>query len=89
VIFFGWFSSRWRYIPSALEHRIRKLLEGNNKTLPDQKGKQTKKPTSRWVFQRFTGVYVLLMPDGKKLILNIKGEHRALLTLLLYWNFYS
>jgi transposase len=76
-------------IYAALEHRIRKLLEDNNKSLPDQKGKQTKTPTARWVFQLFTGIHVLIMPDGKKLILNIKGEHRELLTLLSYWNFYS
>lgn len=74
---------------AALEYRIRKLLEENVKTVPDQKGKQTKTPTTRWVFQLFTGIHVLTLPDGKKLILNIKGEHRELLTLLSYWNFYS
>ena len=76
-------------IYAALEYRIRKLLEGNNKTVPDQKGKQTTRPTTRWVFQLFTGIHVLTLPDGKKLILNMKEEHRDLLSLLSYWNFYS
>ena len=76
-------------IYAALEYRIRKLLEDNDKSVPDQKGKQTKRPTARWVFQLFTGIHVLTLPDGKKLILNMKEEHRDLLSLLSYWNFYS
>ena len=40
-------------------------------------------------FQLFTGIHVLTLPDGKKLILNMKEEHRDLLSLLSYWNFYA
>jgi len=74
---------------SALEYRIRKALKGNDKSVPDQKGKPTQNPTARWVFQLFVGIHVLTLPDEKKIILNLKEEHRNILALLSYWNFYS
>ena len=74
---------------SALEYRIRQALEKENESVPDQKGKPTQTPTARWVFQLFVGIHVLQLPDGKKLILNLKEEHRSILALLSYWNFYS
>lgn len=74
---------------SALEYRIRQNLEKENKTVPDQKGNPTRTPTTRWVFQLFVGIHVLALPDGKELILNLKEEHRNILSLLSYWNFYS
>lgn len=74
---------------AALEYRIRKVLKAGMKTVPDQKGKPTDNPTARWVFELFIGVHVLLLPDGKHFILNIKNEHRDILSLLSYWNFYS
>jgi transposase len=74
---------------AALEHRIRKALKTEKKTVPDQKGKATDNPTARWIFELFVGIHVLFLPDGKYLILNIKNEHRDILSLLSYWNFYS
>lgn len=74
---------------SALEYRIRQSLKKENKSVPDQKGKPTQSPTARWVFQLFVGIHVLILPNGKKLILNLKEEHRNILALLSYWNFYS
>ena len=74
---------------SALEYRIRQALKKDDKNVPDQKGKPTQKPTARWVFQLFVGIHVLALPDGKKLILNLKEEHRDILAVLSYWNFYS
>ena len=74
---------------SALEYRIRQALKKEDKSVPDQKGKPTRKPTARWVFQLFVGIHVLALPDGKKLILNLKEEHRDILAVLSYWNFYS
>ena len=74
---------------SALEYRIRQSLQKENKSVPDQKGKPTQSPTARWVFQLFVGIHVLQLPDGKKLILNLREEHRDILALLSYWNFYS
>jgi transposase len=74
---------------SALEYRIRKALKENDKSVPDQKGKPTQNPTARWVFQLFVGIHALTLPDEKKIILNLKEEHRNILALLSYWNFYS
>lgn len=74
---------------SALEYRIRQALENQDKTVPDQKGKPSKKPTTRWVFQLFVGIHVLVLPDGKKFTLNLNTNHRDILSLLSYWDFYS
>ena len=74
---------------SALEYRIRKTLKKADRSVPDQKGKPTQNPTARWVFQLFVGVHVLTLPDTKKIILNLQEEHRNILDLLSYWNFYS
>ncbi len=74
---------------SALEYRIRQALSKEKESVPDQKGKPTQKPTARWVFQLFVGIHLLQLPDGKKLVLNLKEEHRNIVALLSYWNFYS
>jgi len=74
---------------SALEYRIRQSLKKEDKSVPDQKGKPTQNPTARWVFQLFVGIHVLTVPDGEKIILNLNKEHRDILSLLSYWNFYS
>lgn len=74
---------------TALEYRIRKALEKENKTIPDQKNKPTQKPTTRWVFQLFVGIHLLILPDGKKCTLNLDTQHRDILSLLSYWDFYS
>jgi transposase len=66
---------------AALEYRIRKRLEEENQTFPDQKGKPTPKPTARWVFHAFTGIDFLLM-EGKRTILNLKERHTNLLATL-------
>lgn len=76
-------------IYTALEHRIRQALQKQDKTIPDQKGKPTKNPTARWVFQLFVGIHVLELPNGKQMTLNLKQEHRDILSLLSYWNVYS
>ena len=76
-------------IYSALQFRIRKALEENHETVPDQKGKPTQKPTARWVFQLFVGIHELYLPNEQRIILNLREEHRKIITLLSYWNFYS
>ena len=43
---------------ALVQRRIRLSLEASGKTVPDQKRKQTKKPTLRWVNQEFEGVDV-------------------------------
>lgn len=74
---------------SVLEYRIREGLKQSQANVPDQKGKPTQKPTARWVFQLFVGIHLLSLPDGKKVILNLKPEHRSILDVLSYWDFYS
>jgi len=74
---------------SVLEYRIRESLKSNERTVPDQKGKPTDNPTARWVFQLFVGIHMLTLPDGSKVILNLKQEHRDILDVLSYWSFYS
>jgi transposase len=73
----------------ALEHRLRKTLQESEITIPDQKGLPAKTPTTRWVFQLFVGIHLLYLPNGSKIILNLNQNHRNILSLLSYWNFYS
>ena len=74
---------------TALEYRIRKALALENKTVPDQKNKPTQKPTTRWIFQLFVGIHLLIFPDGKQRILNLNAQHRDIISLLDYGDFYS
>jgi transposase len=43
---------------ALVQRRIRLSLEASGKTVPDQKRKQTRKPTLRWINQEFEGVDV-------------------------------
>ena len=69
---------------SALEHRIRLVLSTHNKSLPNQKGKPTNKPTAKWVFELFIDVHLLFIitDDVEILTMNLKGELKTLLDLL-------
>ena len=58
-------------IYTALEYRIRQALKKQDKTVADQKGKPTKIPTARWIFQLFVGIHVLELPNGKQMTLNL------------------
>jgi transposase len=40
---------------AALEYRIRQALKAHEATSPDQKGKQIRNPTARWVFAILCG----------------------------------
>lgn len=76
-------------IYSALQFRIRQALQEEDKSVPDQKGKPTQKPTTRWVFQLFVGIHELYLPNQQRIMLNLKEEHRNIIELLDYWDFYS
>ncbi|MCK5872019.1 MAG: IS1634 family transposase, partial [Methylococcales bacterium] len=67
---------------AALEHRICQSLKQAEKTFPNQKGKGIANPTARWVFQFFTGIYVLLQPENQVVVLNMNSSHILLLRLL-------
>ena len=66
---------------SALEWRIREGLQAQDLTVPDQKGNPTQRPTARWVFESFLGVHVLF-EEQNHLVLNMKGRHKTVLTVL-------
>ncbi len=72
---------------SLAERKLRLLLQENNQTVPDQKGKPTLNPTMRWIFQLFHGIHLLIVKDHsgsvlRRTVLNIKPHHRDVLTLL-------
>ncbi|QBQ54443.1 IS1634 family transposase [Nitrosococcus wardiae] len=69
---------------SALERRIRTTLAAHQASVPDQKGKPTQKPTTRWVFELFLDVHLLLITQEttQLLTINLKEELRTLLSLL-------
>ncbi len=67
---------------AALQFRIRSQLQAQQQTFPDQKGRPTQSPTTRWVFHYFVGIHLLSLPTGQQLILNLKDTHRSLLGLL-------
>ena len=47
-------------IYSIAEWKLRTKLEEENETVPDQKGKPTKRPTMRWIFFNFQGITELI-----------------------------
>ncbi len=76
---------------STLEYKIRSTLNRQQPFYPDQKGKPTQKPTTRWVFQTFIDVHVLSMDTAHSIITNIKEYNRQLIAFLgpLYLNLYK
>lgn len=68
---------------AALEYRIRQTLQHYQETFPNQQGKPIQHPTARWVFQYFTGIHLLQLPDQHtQLVLNLKNPHLIVLQLL-------
>ena len=81
------------FVYACLEHKIRTEL-ANPETeafFKDQKGKPTRKPSTRWVFHSFVGIHLLTINRTQKLILNLNQTHKKLLDVLgkSYWIYYS
>jgi transposase len=76
---------------AALEYRIRQGLVNFQATFPNQKGQPIQNPTARWVFQYFSGIHLLRIPEEGAFVLNVTDHHRQLLQLLgrSYEAFYS
>ncbi len=76
---------------AALEYRIRHELNTQDKTFPNQQGKDIQQPTARWIFQVFVGIHVLCIQHAEKMILNLNEHHQLILDLLgeRYQFFYS
>jgi len=54
-------------IYSIAEWKLRTKLEEQNETVPDQKGKPTKRPTMRWIFFNFRGITELITQKEEKI----------------------
>ena len=76
---------------AALEHRIRQALKEHDEYFPDQKGNAIQNPTTRWVFQFFAGINILVIDQLYELVLNLNQYQLELLKLLgeNYEQFYS
>ncbi|MEA2100686.1 MAG: IS1634 family transposase [Campylobacterota bacterium] len=67
---------------AALEYRIRKELSNTNSTIPDQKGKPTSTPTTRWIFHCFIGIQMLIINDTQQVMMNLNDVHKLIIRLL-------
>jgi transposase len=67
---------------AALEYRIRKALREAKETFPNQLGQPVANPTTRWVFQFFTGIHILTVNQTQVLVLNMNVQQWTLLRLL-------
>jgi transposase len=63
------------------QRALRGALQRGEATIRHQTGKQTERPTLRWVFQLFQAVH-LLRVDGVKRISNLSEERRGILGFL-------
>jgi len=73
------------YVYAVSEYKLRKGLKESNETVPSQTGKQTQKPTMKWVFFMFRRVRELsLRIDGKIItkVLNLDESTRKIISLL-------
>lgn len=68
-------------IYASIEHKIRTVLASQNKTISNQVGKPTNKPSCRWVFHVFKGIHFLYGME-KTIILNMNKEQKKILALL-------
>ena len=54
-------------IYSIAEWKLRDKLEKENESVPNQKGKPTKKPTMRWIFFKFQGITELFTQEEREI----------------------
>ena len=72
-------------IYSIAEWKLRTKLEEQTERVPDQKGKQTKRPTMSWIFSNFQGITELTTQKEEKMeseILNMEEIHWTILSLM-------
>ena len=75
---------------SALEYKVRKNLKEKRLTFPNQKGKLISNPTTRWIFQYFYSVVLILLEEERAF--DYFNDHHAVILECLgddYWDFYS
>ncbi|MBG6240324.1 MAG: IS1634 family transposase [Candidatus Symbiopectobacterium sp. Clec_Harlan] len=69
-------------IYSALEYRIRNALAVQGRSVPDMKKKPTQKPTARWVFLCFFGIYEFSIGDRPPQVSNLNSVHKTIVDVL-------
>jgi transposase len=69
-------------IYATLEYRIRTALVKEDETFPNQKRQPIQNPTTRWVFQYFSGIHELKISEKEILIFNLKVQQLLILRLL-------
>lgn len=70
---------------SLAERKLRLQLAQHNECVPDQKGKPTRNPTMRRIFQVFQGIHLLVVKKTSALeykVLNLKPIHQKIIRLL-------
>ena len=67
---------------ASFEWKLRNQLETQNEEVEDQKGKPTKKPTTRWIYQCFEGIHLLYINDKEPIILNLNEFHKKIVRLM-------
>ncbi|MEA3373624.1 MAG: IS1634 family transposase [Campylobacterota bacterium] len=76
---------------AGLEYTIRKELKEQDKSFPNQLGKPVQNPTTRWVFECFMEIQMVMIAQlNQSIIANLKDRNTMLLDLLgeHYWQFY-
>jgi hypothetical protein len=63
------------------EWALRRGLAETGSSLPDGKGKSTRRPTLRWVFQLFLWVRLVVL-EGRPRVLNLTPHHETAARLL-------
>jgi transposase len=69
---------------SYAQYYLREQLEATGETIPSQSGKETKKPSMKWVYNLFYGVHVLritIREDVEEVILNINDLRKKIIRL--------
>ncbi len=64
---------------------LRQKLNKLNETLPNQLGKQIKKPTLRWIFKLFRGIGLIRIKienEIQVIVTNIEAVHEKILRVL-------
>ena len=51
---------------SALEYKIRSELKKQNKTFPNQLKKPVQNPTTRWIFENFHEIQIVIIEELKR-----------------------
>lgn len=76
---------------AGLEYTIRKELKAQDKSFPNQLGKPVQYPTTRWIFECFMEIQMVMISQlNQNVIANLKERNIMLLDLLgeRYWRFY-